>query len=632
MSKGALAHRIEVLEAQLSDALDGVGSNATSPRFDSKSQPRGVGWFLTLGRESEQPLYLGPSSGISIAESLSCMIHNSVKSKLLPINASNQSESMTQDQGQTKVSPPDDTIGSQILHAYFKNQHIRLPFLDRSDILHLHANRNQPVGPTPLDQFGRFKIFMVYAIGAAFLQMTEIYDSTPPNNFLATALQFDTTLRESLSTSSIEAMMLLVLYHTRSSSSPNVWYMIGLAMRMCVDLGLHREAGYQKMEPQEGQLCRRLFWSVYIIERYTAWSHGRPFSIAEEDIDAKLPLNMTESFEYHCHKRTIESPPTPPTETHKSTLGRFIASIKLQRIVSRIHARVFRVDKSLPELVSEIPPLMDSLQEFKQSLSFLDLSDGDFVYMHWNNAIRGLLQPFLNILHSHDRLIGICLSASGQMCQFFKRLRQRDSSGYSFLLVNSVFMAGLTMWLVIHSNTVAFDAKKISFCLFRSPALWTPAVSNDLRACSSALFVMAERNPRLKPYRDKLETIINRVMEFVENSSACALENELSLPANADPICFQQQQQQPLTQFSLDPMHTFDPQSLPPNIAQPLALGSFNSQSSDIIPNLPDHPSNFEGGSGGAVEASSLHNWLSEEFWEADGFNMPMLDGCNWKV
>jgi hypothetical protein len=312
---------------------------------------------------------------------------------------------------QSKVAPPDDEIGDQILDTYFKNMHIRLPFLDHSEILHLHVNRHRPPGPSPQEQFGRFKVFMVYAIGAAILQITETYDSTPPNDFLVTALQFGSTLRESLSITSIEAMMLLVLYNLRSSSNFSVWYMIGLAMRICVDLGFHREARYHNLSPREAQLRRRLFWSVYIIERYTAWSLGRPFSIAEEEVDAEPPSNMNDTLNSgERMDKILHGPLTTPEIARKPTLSRFIASIQLQRIVSQIHRRIYRVDKTVSILVPEIAPLMASLEDFKQSLHSLDLGDGDFVRMHWNNAIRSLLQPFLNILHPQDKLIGTYLS------------------------------------------------------------------------------------------------------------------------------------------------------------------------------------------------------------------------------
>lgn len=461
MSKGALVHRIEVLEDQLAAAQgnpsvprgrtespDAISTRQSHRWNETKSNHlNGVVRFLTLGHNSnEEQGYLGPSSGVFMVEDVNQIIHDAVVGKLLPVNSNNQPQEPTSTSTSTtnndeiKASPPNEEIGAQILNAYFKNMHIRLPFLDRRQILALHERRHQRAGTTHQEQFDQFKIFMIYAIGAAILQMTDSYESTPPNRFLVTALQFDPTLRESISISSIEAMLLLVLYNLRSTSNSSVWYMIGLAMRACVDFGLHRESRYKKLPPYEAQLQRRLFWSVYLIERHTAWALGRPFSISEEEIDTDLPIGTADpTNEIGAHNASSDQP-------HEATSGRFIAAIGLQRIVSRIHTRIYRVDKQTSSLLPEIAPLMSALEEFQRTLPSLNLAESDFIHMHWNNSIRILLQPFLSMLHPQDKLIRTCLFASGQMCQLFKRLRQRDSSGHSFLLVNSVFMAGLTMW------------------------------------------------------------------------------------------------------------------------------------------------------------------------------------------
>lgn len=462
MSKGALAHQIEILEDELAAALEGNASavrngpdqsNVTSRQLRRPDAPndhlQGVIRFLTLGHDTNgEQAYLGPSSGVSIVENVSRLVHDAAGAKLLPIDTSTQqTDASVGNSDETIAAPPDDMTGSKILDAYFNNMHVRLPFLNRCEILDLHANRHRVSGNTPEEQFDQFKLFMVYAIGAVILQVTESYDSTPPNTFLVTALRFDPTLRESISIASIEAMLLLVLYNLRTTSNSSVWYMIGLAMRTCIDFGLHREARYRRLRPHEAQLRRRLFWSVYITERYTAWSLGRPFSIPEEEIDAEPPFNIDDSIN---SDEIIEQIANNNLDTQapqqSATIGKFIATIRLQRIVSQIHTRVYRVDKHISTLKPEIAPLMSALQEFKSTLPSLALADGDFVHMHWNNAIRMLLQPFLSTLHPQDELIGTCLYASGQMCQFFKKLRQRDSSSHSFLLVNSVFMAGLTMW------------------------------------------------------------------------------------------------------------------------------------------------------------------------------------------
>ncbi|KAJ6087998.1 hypothetical protein N7467_006912 [Penicillium canescens] len=636
MSKGALVQRIETLESELAAALEqnaSVGQDKTNePDTTSihhstrqnirKEHLYGVVRFLTLGHESNgEQAYLGPSSGVSIAENVSRMVHNAVGAKLLPIDASNQQpESALENSDEIKAPPPDDGTGSQILDAYFNNMHIRLPFLDRNEILDLHVKRHKPAGHSPEEQFKLFKLFMVYAVGAAILQMTETYKSTPPSSFLVTALRFDPTLRESISIASIEAMLLLVLYNLRSTSNSSVWYMIGLAMRTCVDFGLHREVRYRTLRPHEAQLRRRLFWSVYITERYTAWSLGRPSSIAEEEIDTEPPFNIDDSIiSDETIQRISNNHPSMQAQQQKATLGRFIASIRLQRIVSRIHTRIYRVDKQISTLLPEITPLMSALQEFKDTLPTLDLSDGDFVHMHWNNSIRILLQPFLSLLHPQDKLISTCLFASGQMCQFFKRLRQRDSSGYSFLLVNSVFMAGLTM----------------CFCIFRCPSLWTPAVSNDLRACSSALFVMAERNAKLKKHRDGLETVINRAMDYVEDAYQASRSNDGGMHSRLVTVTGNEQPLQSSTTPNSITNQETHMQTLQANAPQDLETEVFDCQSPGLFSDLPGLPPNLHNLLTGdhADVLDAFNGVFTEDFWGADAFHLSLFEGQDgWRA
>lgn len=53
-----------------------------------------------------------------------------------------------------------------------------------------------------------------------------------------------------------------------------------------VELGLHREAFYATKNVFQQELDRRLFWTVYSLERHISISFGRPFSINDRVIDA----------------------------------------------------------------------------------------------------------------------------------------------------------------------------------------------------------------------------------------------------------------------------------------------------------------------------------------------------------
>lgn len=276
-------------------------------------------------------------------------------------------------------------------------------------------------------------------------------------------------------------------------------------MRTCVDLGLHREAHYKVLTPYEGQLRRRLFWSVYFLERVIAVSLGRPYSIADRDIDVGLPLEIDDTIRDDgliSRTQAVALSPTFQSSRPSSNLTLGIQCIRLARLESYIQTTIYRVDVPTSSLVPKLSPVLKKLEGFKSTVPSLPPSEADYLSMLYYKAIRLSIQPFLNILPTNDSRTAQCLDASGQISQIFKRLHQRDSYGHSFIALHDVFIAGVTM----------------CYCLFLSPQLWTFTVAEDLRACSSALFVMAERTPSVKKYRDALETVISATMEYMGRS------------------------------------------------------------------------------------------------------------------
>lgn len=314
-----------------------------------------------------------------------------------------------------------------------------------------HANRfNQDVTSIK-DRFSTYKIYMIYAIGATMLKLTEPYDYTLPESFFMTALQYISSARESHSIHNVQAMTLLVIYNLRAPSNSGIWYMIGLAVRTCVDLGLHREAHYEKVTPYEGQLRRRLFWSVYFLERVIATSLGRPYSLADRDIDAALPLEIDDSVrDDGLIARTIAVAASSTFQASRpsSNLTLGVQCIRLMRLESYIQSTIYRVDLPISSLVSKVTPILRRLDLWRSSTPRFAPSERDYLDMHYYKAVRLLIQPFLTVLPPTDPTIALCLYASGQICQIFKRLHQRDSYGHSFIALHSVFIAGVTMWYV----------------------------------------------------------------------------------------------------------------------------------------------------------------------------------------
>jgi hypothetical protein len=270
---------------------------------------------------------------------------------------------------------------------------------------------------------------------------------TSPERYFISAMQFISAAGESHPIHNLESMVLLVIYNLRSPSNSGIWYFIGFAMRTAIDLGLHREAHYTRLFPFQSQLRRRLFWSVYLLDRVVAVSLGRPVNIADQDIDVNLPLDIDDGVRDNdtITKHLVESRQSNmPRRT--STLTMWTELVKLKRIESQIQSRIYRVDKPTSLLLPEVHPLLKMLEEWRASLPKLATAEYNYLDLLWNKSVRLLTQPFLRILSPEDELLKKCLASSGQVCQIFKRMFQNDSYGHSFLSVHSIFIAGVTIW------------------------------------------------------------------------------------------------------------------------------------------------------------------------------------------
>lgn len=319
-----------------------------------------------------------------------------------------------------------------------------------------------------------------------------------------TAIQHVAAACETRSVQNIEAMLLLVVYHLRSATSHGLWYMTGLAMRTCIDLGLHRKGSTARLDPYTVQLRRRLFWAAYYLERAISLSLGRPFSISDRHIDVDLPLDVDDDVRDPAILTAAQSNPQDPA-AKVTTISLFRALIRIRQIDSKIQHTIYRADRPLQELRPKLDKIYRLLEEWKTSILLRFPTDLDYATLHYNRAVRLLIQPFLPLLPITDPYYHICLRAAGDICQLHKKLHQTLEYGHSFLAVQTVFVSGITMLYALWANT---------------DKVWSVRMSNDIRACSTVLFVLTERAPWVKRYRDTFELLVNAAMEKLQGNEA----------------------------------------------------------------------------------------------------------------
>ncbi|KAJ5384257.1 Transcription factor [Penicillium concentricum] len=389
---------------------------------------------------------------------------------------------------------PSDELGVRLIKTYSERVDSRYSFLDLDEIMQWHQDRETLFhislkSLTASQQFGLFKLYLVYAVGSGLLSLTEKQASLPtPEAFYAMAIRHISVAREPRSIENIEAMVLLVIFHLRSSISQELWYLIGFAMRTCIHLGMYLSRREVDLLPAVVQKRRKLFWTVYSLERNISIALGYPVSLPDRLIDVEMPTLMRE-------------------DDHK--LRQVIHLFRLRRIESRIHHSLYRIDRTLQELLPKVRGYYQELQEWKESLLGSVCLDNnnkpDYLLLHYHRAIRLLMQPFLSILLSSDPYFKACLDSAGQICQLHKKLHQNAAYGHSFIAVQTVFVSGIMML----------------YCLWTHKSVWSVRLSNNIRACSSVLFVMGERTPWVRRYRDAFEALVTMTMERLETQQEC---------------------------------------------------------------------------------------------------------------
>ena len=103
----------------------------------------------------------------------------------------------------------------------------------------------------------------------------------------------------------LQTILLVLLYATVFPRAANVWVLSGVAVRSCLELGLHREQphadaiasshpGEDGLAPdEEADLRRRVFWAAYCLDRSICSVMQRPLSTPDTAIDTRLPLSHT---------------------------------------------------------------------------------------------------------------------------------------------------------------------------------------------------------------------------------------------------------------------------------------------------------------------------------------------------
>ncbi|KAH7396773.1 fungal-specific transcription factor domain-containing protein [Phaeosphaeria sp. MPI-PUGE-AT-0046c] len=341
---------------------------------------------------ASDPRYLGSTSGISFARVVFAAVKSSVSGSSSE-RGSNRGGKVTTnvvDSGtsmrdsffglQTKPTIrqapfPDRELGLRLVNLYFEHANPQIPILHRGEFMDM-VERVYASGERHRTSRESYMLNIVFAIGAGIIlgssdaedspasdhgrSPTKSRSSPPSNkkrrlaghqhqpeeyhasaivhleNFLGSSPAADRPDGFGGGLEELQAVLLLAGFALLRPVAPGLWYIVGVAVRLGVDLGLHYEDGVGidgagseaqsvgKAEPTaEGNgtktgagnatstkvdakergrrqwvrdLRRRLWWCVYSLDRLVSTCVGRPFGITDQIVTTEFPSLLDDRF------------------------------------------------------------------------------------------------------------------------------------------------------------------------------------------------------------------------------------------------------------------------------------------------------------------------------------------------
>ncbi|KEY69697.1 hypothetical protein S7711_03183 [Stachybotrys chartarum IBT 7711] len=189
--------------------------------------------------------------------------------------------------------PPFSLVG-ELLRAYSNTTHTMFPIIHmpsfQAAVDDLYRVSNSQLSPSWVALF-----FSVLAAGSLFSQSpppaTAFYQ---PAELLESARKMIDPWNDEWDLEYAQAFTLITICLYEMNLKSAAWRWLGDAVRVGQDLGLYAELGPWPVI--QGEMRRRTWWTIYILDRTLAAELGHPCVIDDDDCDVSLPAGVDDQY------------------------------------------------------------------------------------------------------------------------------------------------------------------------------------------------------------------------------------------------------------------------------------------------------------------------------------------------
>ncbi|KAK4088920.1 transcriptional regulator family: Fungal Specific TF [Purpureocillium lilacinum] len=304
------------------------------------------------------------------------------------------------------------------------------------------------------DPFTAFMLSMVLSIALLLVSHKSAQSRTMSEGYRLHAMSQLSSIMQIRHYRTLQCLLLLLLSSILNSKSAPMWYISGLCMRMCIDLGFHSERTIDQAVPGQAALVtkdtkRRLFWVTYSLDRALATTLGRPFFINDDEIDVELPE-------------------TPFLQMARSKSAHWLRLQRLQsEIVSLVYAPSALTAHPTAEVAgvatwpADITARLTAWDEEAQVLADANGHNTEWWRYYYHNALLMLHRPLSrSSLASSDSSMVSYTAAKYMVHHSFIGVH-KNLANFTWLDLHTQLTCGLTLlFLVLNDSVVRAEAQK----------------------------------------------------------------------------------------------------------------------------------------------------------------------------
>ncbi|KAL8686683.1 MAG: hypothetical protein Q9218_006939 [Villophora microphyllina] len=290
----------------------------------------------------------------------------------------------------TAKAPP-RLVSDQMINIFFQEWAPLFPVLHRPTFLKMYAE--YVADPEGLeDQHTIAQLNLVFGIAALSAEWNK-QDTESFERQWRDAI--DSILSENTLTS-LQCLLLAQIYCIAKADYNKLLHYKGMAISLSHRLGLHQSQKRFSLGALTGETRKKVFWTLYTLDCFSAAMLGLPKLLKEEDIHTEYPVDIDDE---NLSERGFQ--PTLPGESTR--LSSALALFRGSRILAKVLDEIYPASLSYELSLQKIGSLSDELDMWLDSLpQHLRLQ---FVQDKPSTHVIGSRSPLLSLAYQYIRTL-----------------------------------------------------------------------------------------------------------------------------------------------------------------------------------------------------------------------------------